>query len=235
MFSSSDVVPFLLTAQEKTKLVTFLNPVSFYSFRRLECRFDFDYVFSDGIFLTLLHNIFFSDKKINRVSFDFSSIANDVLSFGQENNKTIIFVGGDVDDAKKAETFFNSRYSLNNCFCFSGFFKDEIEMTMFVKSLQKFNPDYIVCGMGHPHQEIFLSCCKKNLINHFIGFTCGGFISQTALRSDYYSPWIKRFGLRWLQRAYLHKHVRDRLLKDYPIFFFRYLFDAVFRRASLYK
>ena len=81
--------------------------------------------------------------------------------------------------------------------------------------------------MGTPIQEDFAIYCLQN--SKFIkkAVTCGGFITQTAIKGDYYHPLIKKLGLRWLQRAYLHKHVRDRLFRVYPKFIFSYLLDII--------
>jgi N-acetylglucosaminyldiphosphoundecaprenol N-acetyl-beta-D-mannosaminyltransferase len=76
--------------------------------------------------------------------------------------------------------------------------------------------------MGTPYQEDFALLAKKFLKSSFI-ITCGGFLTQTSIRPDYYSPLVKRLGLRWLQRAIYHKHVRRRLIVDYPKFMIRYI------------
>ncbi len=78
--------------------------------------------------------------------------------------------------------------------------------------------------MGTPLQEEFLIRIKK-AINIKILITCGGFLTQTSMFGDYYHPIIKKLGLRWLQRAILHKHVRDRLIKVYPEFLLSYLLN----------
>lgn len=235
MFSSLSELPLILSSPKQSRIITFINPVSFYGFKDLPCRNDYDYVFSDGALLTYLHNILFHREKIVRVSFDFSSIAHDVLTYAQRNKKLIVFIGGNKSEAESVEYIFKYKYKLIHCRCFSGFFSDEAELFSFVHLLNELKPDLIISGMGFPYQERFLSICKKNINHPFIGFTCGGFISQTALKQDYYAKWIKRFGLRWLQRAYLHKHVRERLLKDYPVFLIRYIFDALIHRGGVYK
>jgi N-acetylglucosaminyldiphosphoundecaprenol N-acetyl-beta-D-mannosaminyltransferase len=79
--------------------------------------------------------------------------------------------------------------------------------------------------MGTPAQEEFAVFLKTEGIVANI-FTCGGFISQTAIRTYYYHKFGKG-KLRWLQRAIEFKHIRKRLLFDYPINIIRYIFDHV--------
>ncbi len=62
-------------------LISFVNPFSFYEMKlQPELTNQFDGFFSDGGLLCNLHNIF-NKEKIDRVSFDYSSIADDFLTF----------------------------------------------------------------------------------------------------------------------------------------------------------
>jgi N-acetylglucosaminyldiphosphoundecaprenol N-acetyl-beta-D-mannosaminyltransferase len=82
--------------------------------------------------------------------------------------------------------------------------------------------DIVVLGLGTPLQErTALDLARRTTGRFFV--TCGGFISQTAARGDYYHSWVKALGLRALQRIILEPHVRKRVIKDYPIFVARYL------------
>ncbi|MBX6960051.1 glycosyltransferase [Providencia rettgeri] len=235
MFSSRSQIPLILKKTEETKIITFLNPVSFYGFLDLPNKQLFDYIFSDGFLLTKLHNIFLASTKIERVSFDFSSIAGDVFSYAENQNLCIVIVGGNSSEVLQAKDKFLDLYPNLNIHYRNGYFNNQQEIKEFILTLDKLNPDIIISGMGFPHQENFLIDCKIIMSSSFIGFTCGGFISQTALRTDYYHPIIKKLGLRWLQRAFLHKHVRNRLLRDYPIFLFRYLKDIYIKGERIYR
>ncbi|MDW2080744.1 WecB/TagA/CpsF family glycosyltransferase [Vibrio sp. 1640] len=218
-----------------TRLVTFVNPVSFYGFFSMPERKDFTTIYSDGVLLTGLHNFFFRNNKIERISFDFSSIAEEVLATAEILDLNVIFVGGSNSDAELAKKAFNSRFSQLKLEVFSGFFDSTVTQEKFIESLNETAPDLIICGMGYPHQELFLIKCKKLMHQPFVGFTCGGFITQTAIKPDYYSPIVKRFGLRWLQRACMHSHVRKRLMKDYPLFLIRYISDSIMKGEKVYK
>ncbi|HIF9174739.1 TPA: WecB/TagA/CpsF family glycosyltransferase [Photobacterium damselae] len=229
MLSADLDVSKLLSSIYKTKLITFVNPVSYYGFLELEEKEMFSNVYSDGLLLTRLHNIFHGKNKIDRISFDFSSIAGDVLTSAEKLNLNTIFIGGSDYEAKLANIALSNRYPKLNLKCYSGYFSDIKSRNEFIESLNNVDVDIIVSGMGFPQQELFLVQCKKSISRCFVGFTCGGFITQTAIKPDYYSPMVKVFGLRWLQRAFMHKHVRQRLIKDYPIFIYRYINEQIIK------
>ncbi|EJD6477294.1 WecB/TagA/CpsF family glycosyltransferase [Providencia rettgeri] len=235
MFSSRTTIPLILKNNQSTKIITFLNPVSFYGFLESSNKDQFDYIFSDGFLLTRLHNIFLPSMKIERVSFDFSSIANDVFSHAKNTKACVLIIGGTECEVQKANDKLLSLYPNLNIHCRNGYFNSAQERKKFILELNRINPNIIISGMGFPHQENFLIECKQSVSSPFIGFTCGGFISQTALKTDYYHPMIKKLGLRWLQRAYLHKHVRNRLLRDYPTFLFKYLKDIYTKGENIYR
>ena len=86
--------------------------------------------------------------------------------------------------------------------------------------------------MGTPYQERFSVSLKKLLTSPATIITCGGFLTQTSIKADYYHPLIKKLGLRWLQRMVMHKHVRDRVLKKYPKFIFYYLYSMVRQKIA---
>ena len=81
--------------------------------------------------------------------------------------------------------------------------------------------------MGTPIQDQFIIEAKDSCPNVKLMFTCGGFLTQTSIKSDYYHPLIKKFSLRWLQRMVMHKHVRQRVIKDYPKFLISYLYEHI--------
>lgn len=235
MFSKELNLNDKFTKNAKTHLITFVNPVSFYGFLKHKKRYEFADVYSDGALLTKLHNLFFKDLKTKRISFDFSSIANAVLTFSEKNDKNITFIGGSSDESVTFEREIKKLYPLLKITCYSGYFSEKNSLSDTLVKMNHSPPDIIVCGMGYPRQEEFLVTCKENLNKPFLGLTCGGFISQTSMSSDYYHPIIKRLGLRWLQRAFMHHHVRKRLLKDYPIFLFRYLYDVITKGDKFYN
>lgn len=56
--------------------------------------------------------------------------------------------------------------------------------------------DILIIGMGSPYQEKFAVKIKKENINIPLTFTCGGFLTQTSIKADYYHPLVKKFGFK---------------------------------------
>ncbi|WP_425419066.1 WecB/TagA/CpsF family glycosyltransferase [Oricola indica] len=208
---------------EKSEIVSFLNSFS-YRLMLIEKELEqkIDYWFADGQFLCIMHNIF-SNRKISRLSFDFSSAAHRVFCFCRENRLRVAFIGGTADEVTAAIEYLQDAYKgMEICFYASGYFNDE-RIDALHNSIIESRPDVVVTGLGTPKQEFFAAKLCEAADTRTDGkamliFTCGAFISQTASSGDYYPEWVKRYNLRWLYRAILEPHVRIRLLKDYPAF-----------------
>ncbi|MDV6253345.1 WecB/TagA/CpsF family glycosyltransferase [Vibrio sp. EA2] len=207
--------------------ISFVNPFSYKHASITNCAKDIDFWFSDGALLCHLTNIFRRKDKINRVSFDFSSIAHDVFRYANQESKRVAIIGGTDDEINKAINYISTLYpSVNFVYKRNGYFS-ESEMLKIAKEISFVNPDYVVAGLGTPLQEEFIVSVKMLLEKKCILFTCGGFITQTASKGDFYHPLVKKFGVRWLQRAIEQKHVRKRILKDYPIFIVSYMTSSL--------
>jgi N-acetylglucosaminyldiphosphoundecaprenol N-acetyl-beta-D-mannosaminyltransferase len=86
-------------------------------------------------------------------------------------------------------------------------------------------------------QEEFLAKVKENGFEG-IGFTCGGFIHQTAKVGSvpYYPNWVNALNIRFLYRIVYEKHTRKRYLKAaiiFPIIFTKDRIKGIYR--SLYN
>jgi len=200
-------------------LYTFANPYSYYILKDELLFPKFNKIFADGILLVSLHNLFFS-RKINRISFDFTSLAGAVLNYCASMKYKVGIIGGTAEEAKKAADVFVKRFDVDMRFVSSGFTPWDEGLVTKLKSSEV---EVLIVGMGTPMQEHFLLFAKDRVPSLKVGFTCGGFLSQTAIKAEYYNNIINRLHLRWLQRACLHAHVRKRLFRDYPLFVCRYL------------
>jgi len=211
--------------ENDTKLVTFINPFSYYLLEKNELINSFNSLFADSALLVKLHNIF-NEIKIDRVSFDFSSIATDVLSYASMNDLNIAFIGAKDKELNGALSNLKSLYSnLNIVFSRNGYFNTEDDYSKCFDDMRNVKIDILIIGMGSPYQEYFAVKVKNQKLDIPLVFTCGGFLTQTSIKADYYHPLVKKFGLRWLQRGIMHKHVRDRLIKDYPLFVVKYIYN----------
>lgn len=82
------------------------------------------------------------------------------------------------------------------------------------------------------HKLILISYCRNGGVDartfllkvrnagfQGIGFTCGGFIHQTANNEiEYYPLWIDRMNLRFVYRMYKEKHTRKRYVQAALLF-----------------
>jgi N-acetylglucosaminyldiphosphoundecaprenol N-acetyl-beta-D-mannosaminyltransferase len=207
--------------------VTFVNPFSYYILKGRSDLVDyFDYIFIDGLLLEVLHNRF-HDNRVQRASFDFSSIANDVFEHCIINGLKVSLIGAKEEENKKAVKNIKSIFpKLNICSSRNGYFYGT-ELCDYLFQIKSLNPDVIIVGAGTPIQEEIILKAKKMKIGKLL-FTCGGFLTQTSMKTEYYHPLIKKLDLRWLQRAFLHKHVRRRLLINYPRFLVKYLLERLY-------
>ena len=87
------------------------------------------------------------------------------------------------------------------------------------------NPDFLIVGMGVLMQERFLLKVRDSGYQG-IGFTCGGFIHQTAKDEiDYYPGWVDRMNLRFLYRMYKEKHTRKRYIQTALFFPAKFVYE----------
>jgi N-acetylglucosaminyldiphosphoundecaprenol N-acetyl-beta-D-mannosaminyltransferase len=216
--------------QENNVAVGFVNPFS-YPFVSQEARVrdGFDMWFVDGGLLCRLSNMF-RLARLDRVSFDFSSVADNVFSLCNSMQLRVGLLGGTANELETARRYLEARYPhARFAFVENGFFPDE-DMDARIHDMAAQNLQIAVIGLGTPKQERFVLRLKEQVQAPALLFTCGGFLSQTGVSGDYYPGWVKRTGLRWLYRALKHRHVRRRLLKDYPIFVARYLTSGAVRK-----
>ena len=80
--------------------------------------------------------------------------------------------------------------------------------------------------MGTPLQEQFLIDLQKS---GWVGkgYTCGGFLHQTANGIQYYPKWINRLGLRAFYRMYDEPQLIKRYFIDYPQAICIIVFDII--------
>ncbi|MEI5639578.1 MULTISPECIES: WecB/TagA/CpsF family glycosyltransferase [unclassified Pseudoalteromonas] len=211
----------------KPVAISFVNPFSYYEVqKRSELITGIDYFFSDGALLCKLHSLFL--PKITRASFDYSSIAAPFLQHVCERNYKLAVIGATADENAKAVTVLKNQYpALNIVYSRDGYIDDKKAV---IEQIEQLEVDVVLVGMGTPYQEEFCVAAKSHMQSATLFITCGGFLTQTSIKPDYYHPWIKKLGLRWLQRMVKHKHVRDRVIRQYPKFVISYLLSMIKKR-----
>jgi N-acetylglucosaminyldiphosphoundecaprenol N-acetyl-beta-D-mannosaminyltransferase len=210
------------------RLITFVNTYSYYRLIDSACPIKmFSGVFVDGGLQVKLHNVFYKNK-VNRASFDFSSLAHEFFEYLQKNGLKAAFIGAKTEELDRASDNLRLKYpGLRIVYLHGGYFESPEDKTRSLEALKQAKPDAVVLGMGTPAQEEFALYLISRGLKCLI-ITCGGFLTQTAKKADYYHPVIKKLRLRWLQRFIEFKHVRRRLLIDYPKNIIRYFFDHLF-------
>ena len=214
---------------KKGRIYTFLNPVSYLSALDNKAMFTrFDGIFADGSILAAAIKTIYG-KHVTRRSFDMTSIAPELLSFAETNKKTVYVVASRQEQVEKAVGIFKERYA-DLCVCGyrNGYFTSEVEMDKEAEHIAALNPDFLIVGMGALMQERFL-LKVKDAGYRGIGFTCGGFIHQTANNEiDYYPVWVDRMNLRFLYRMFKERHTRKRYAQAALLFPARFIAERFF-------
>lgn len=212
----------------KQGLFTFVNPYSYVVLSREITKEDLNefVLYADGIFIVWIERLI-NKVYLNRVSFDFTSIAGMVFEQVENEKKIISFVGSSEEYIIIFEKVIRSLYpNMVIDVCCSGYFKDNEHRRKVVDKLS--SSDVVVVGMGAPLQERFLLDLKDTGWAGS-GYTCGGFIEQTAVSNGvYYPDLVDKMNLRWLYR--LIKEPRKlwyRYVIQYPFFILFYLREWV--------
>lgn len=217
----------------ENSLITYLNPYSYLLMRKqVKTIESFDVVNYDGFLLSWLMRLL--GIKQERTSFDMTSFAPVFFDFLAKRKCNVFFVGSEPGVADKAVRELKVNYpSLIVSGVRHGFFCDSEERDKFISKLVLLNPDYVVVGMGTPVQEQFLVDLKGAGWDG-VGYTCGGFLHQTAKAGiRYYPPIINRLNLRWFYRMIDEPKLIKRYFLDYPKFLFFFLWDVIQFRMKL--
>ena len=214
---------------ENRKVYTFLNPVSYLSaLDNKELFAHFDGIFANSSILVSAIKLVYGNT-VTRRSFDMTSLAPELLSYAETHNKSVYIVASRQEQVEKAVGIFNERYpKLMVAGYRNGYFASEKEQDEEAQHIVGVNPDFLIVGMGALMQERFLLKVKDSGYRG-IGFTCGGFIHQTAKDEiDYYPAWADKLNLRFVYRMYKEKHTRKRYLQAAFLFPARFICERLF-------
>lgn len=214
--------------KEGNGIFTFLNPVSYLdALKHKELFTSFDGIFADGGLLVKAIKMAYG-VAVNRRSFDMTSLAPIVFSNSAKTGKTVAIVATKQEMVEKAVANLVKTFDgLNICYYRNGYFKSEQEMDEEAKKLIALHPDILIVGMGIIKQEQFLLKVRDAGFQG-IGFTCGGFIHQTAQdKAEYYPDWVDKHGLRFVYRMYKEPHTRKRYAKAAFVFPVRFMMEKL--------
>ena len=214
---------------QKGKIYTFLNPVSYLTALDNKKLFEqFDGIFADGSILVAAIKTLYG-KTVTRRSFDMTSLAPELLSYAEKEQKSIYIVASQQEQVEKAVEIFKERYpNLILAGYRNGYFNSEKEMNTEAEKITQMNSDFLIVGMGALMQEKFLLLVKNHGFQG-IGFTCGGFIHQTSKNEiDYYPVWADKLNLRFVYRMYKEKHTRKRYIQAALLFPAKFIYEKFF-------
>ncbi|HLV31544.1 MAG TPA: WecB/TagA/CpsF family glycosyltransferase [Chitinispirillaceae bacterium] len=211
-----------------TGVYTFINAYSFLKLKSFSAVDQLNGIYLDGILLVWLLRLF--GYKINRFSFDMTSIAPTIFNYATVNNKSICFVGSTEENLNKATENIKKIFpKLNICSTHNGYFLNDLKMKEYICKLSNINPDIVIVGMGTPKQEKFLI----ELVNggwKGVGYTCGGFYHQTAQKINYYPKIFDKFHIRWLYRIYKEPRLITRYIIMYPLGLVQFCFELIIKK-----
>jgi N-acetylglucosaminyldiphosphoundecaprenol N-acetyl-beta-D-mannosaminyltransferase len=220
----------LIKNKSNNKMITtFLNPFSYLLARSNKDQLSHFNINIDGGLLVILLNLF--GFKYKRKSFDMTSLAPVVFNDAIKNNKSIYFIGSKPIVIDLAIKNIQEQFpELNICGYRDGYINDN-EMVVVLDIINSLKADYVICGMGTPLQEQFLIDLQKSGWTGE-GYTCGGFLHQTAAGIKYYPNWINTLGLRAFFRMYDEPKLIKRYFIDYPHAIIIILFDLFKNKLS---
>lgn len=203
------------------RVVTFLNPYSFLKIYKSGLDLNkFDKICIDGIALKYFLDFVYRDSNIQRLSFDFTSVAKMVFEDAASKAQHGFVLGSDQHSNEKFISDVGQMFPGLNLDGRSGYFDSEDDLAEYIDNLATSDYDYIIIGMGAVKQENVAIALKDSGFQGRI-YTCGGFIHQTALGGgEYYPTWINRLNLRFAYRMFKEPSTIQRYLFDYPKAFF---------------
>ena len=209
-------------------IYTFLNPVSYLdALKHKELFTSFDGIFADGGLLVKAIKMAY-EASVKRRSFDMTSLAPIVFSYAAKTGKSVAIIATKQEMVEKAvANLKKSLQGLNISYYRNGYFKSEQEKDEEAKKIVALHPDILIVGMGIILQEQFLLKVRDAGFQG-IGFTCGGFIHQTAQdKAEYYPDWVDKHGLRFVYRMYKEPHTRKRYVKAAFVFPLRFMMEKL--------
>lgn len=201
----------------EARVVTFLNPYSFLKILESGTSLDkFDKICIDGIALKIFLDLVYRDSKIQRLSFDFTSVANLVFERAAAQTEHGFVLGSDENSNKEFLTKITDMFPGAKVDGRSGYFENDEEMSSYLTALAQSNYDFVIIGMGAVKQEEVANALVDLDFKGRI-YTCGGFIHQTAMGGGQYYPlWVDKCNLRFAYRMFKEPSTVRRYLIDYP-------------------
>jgi len=210
--------------------VSFINPNAFHlrwgDQAYANALWQFDLILPDGIGVVKALR-WINGIDVERQSFDCTSLFHPILNHLDLTRSSLCIIGGHPGVAEQAKEKMRYVYPNVDYLGVMDGFRSFDEITNWVKVR---DPDVVLVGMGAPAQESVLLRLKYDGFSG-IGLTCGGFLDQYILDSQYYPVFIDRMNLRWLYRLVNEPR---RLGQRYLIQYQSFVYDVIASLFSIY-
>lgn len=219
--------PKLLEANQAYSFINFASISSVFAQRPVTITY-----FCDGMLMSSFMSRV-TGRTIGRVSFDFTSIADQVLGGAERLGKRVYFVGARQAELELFMLKIQALYPRLHIAGYHNGYFDAAEAEAIRADICRSEANILIVGLGAGLQEQF----EQEVLRagfRGVAFTCGGFIRQEALASrQYYPALINRLHLRAFYRMYREPHTIKRYLIDYPSNFVHLLALLARRKVAI--
>jgi exopolysaccharide biosynthesis WecB/TagA/CpsF family protein len=188
--------------------------------------------YCDGFLMAFIMSLLLF-RKVERNSFDFTSLAHKVFNKAGKQKKNVYIVGSRQDEVELFVSKIKEKYIDLNIVGYRNGYISNDDLSDVCDSIIQNRTDLVVVGMGAGKQEDFLVYLKERGYLGY-GYTCGGFIHQTAMSKElrYYPRLINKFNLRFLYRMYKEPYTIKRYFFVYHVSFFKLIFGFCVKRYN---
>ncbi|MFJ7283654.1 WecB/TagA/CpsF family glycosyltransferase [Pseudomonas sp. NPDC099000] len=188
--------------------------------------------FCDGMLMsTFMSRV--TGRRIGRVSFDFTSIADLVLRSAEQQGKRVYFVGARQTELELFVSKIKALYPRLTLAGYHNGYFNASQAEGIRADICRSEADILIVGLGAGLQEQFEQDALRAGFRG-VAFTCGGFIRQEALAThNYYPALINRLHMRAFYRMYREPHTIKRYLIDYPNNFVHLLALIASRKVAI--
>jgi len=226
--NEKDINFYLKTVSEKKKINIFLNPHSLITAKKNKLFLDSlnkaDFVFSDGIGITVALNLFNKYKFLRITGLQISE-----LIIKKTYYKKFFFLGSDIRSLKLLKKNILLTNSTHNIRYFSPDFVDKFSTkhnSLILKKINNFKPDFLFVGMTAPKQEIWSQQNKQKILSKTSIFNVGAAINYLSYSNIHKKIiiFMSTLGIEWLYRLLLDpKKMWKRTFISFPMFILEYL------------
>lgn len=192
------------------------------------------YLCADGIGLVMLNKLLCANYRkaaFSRLSFDFTSLAEPVLTLSIRKKAGVFFYGSKPGVAKAAAEKMKMLYPQLEISGIEDGYTNTHEVVS--HKILASGAQIVIIGLGSYRQEVFANYMREQAFSG-ICITCGGFLDQTAIEGKHYYPYlVNKLNLRFVFRILREPR---RLIKRYTfgyVPFYKAVFFALLSRLTI--